>query len=270
MKKLVAIVTALCLLLTLGVGSALAKPPAFAAKAQGVAAGQDFNDTGDHWAKLSIKKMHAHGLVKGYEDGSFRPDSPLSEDEAAVLIFRIVVKKLNLPSAGDEDEDEDEDENEDENEDEEEAAAGAEDEDADVEEDDESVVDEAYASIPGWARRSVYQVVYQNQGFDYKRFHSRLQCTRLMACLMLGTYLYQHYDELKDDLNLPALEDVDLPENLPFRDAGLIEDEKDLKIIYALYQAGIIKGDPEGNFNPRSALKRAEMVTIMERILGEE
>ena len=65
MKKLVAIVTALCLLLTLGVGTALAKPPAFAAKAKGVAAGQDFNDTGNHWAKLSIKKMHAYGLVKG-------------------------------------------------------------------------------------------------------------------------------------------------------------------------------------------------------------
>ena len=172
-----------------------------------------------------------------------------------------MVKKLNLPSAEDEDTDVEEDQ---------EAAAGDEDEDADVEEDDESVVDEAYAGIPGWARRSVYQVVYQNQGFDYKRYHSRLHCTRLMACLMLGTYLYEHYDELKDELNLPALEDVDLPDNLPFRDAGLIEDEKDLKIIYALYQAGIIKGDPAGNFNPRSALKRAEMVTIMERLLGGE
>lgn len=45
-----------------------------------------FTDTDDHWAKIHIDKLEAYGIVNGYEDGTFRPDEPITRGEAAAMV----------------------------------------------------------------------------------------------------------------------------------------------------------------------------------------
>ncbi len=40
-----------------------------------------FNDISDHWAKNYIQKLYDQGIVQGYDDGSFRPDTSINRAE---------------------------------------------------------------------------------------------------------------------------------------------------------------------------------------------
>ncbi|CEP68455.1 Peptidase S8A, subtilisin-related, clostridia-2 [Moorella glycerini] len=50
---------------------------------------EGFWDTRGHWAEEDIKKIAARGLLAGYEDGSFRPDSPLRRVELVAILARL-------------------------------------------------------------------------------------------------------------------------------------------------------------------------------------
>lgn len=56
--------------------------------------------------------------------------------------------------------------------------------------------------------------------------------------------------------------------NKTFNDQEQISDWA-LEAVIALYDAGYIKGTPEGNFNPKGSLTRAEVVTMIDRINSE-
>lgn len=45
-----------------------------------------FNDLQDHWAKKSIDQLIGLGVVSGYEDGTFRPNSTITRAEFAQII----------------------------------------------------------------------------------------------------------------------------------------------------------------------------------------
>ena len=40
----------------------------------------------DHWAYTKIRQMNQSGIVSGFEDGTFRPDSMITREQAAVII----------------------------------------------------------------------------------------------------------------------------------------------------------------------------------------
>lgn len=44
----------------------------------------------DHWALEDIKKVVAAGIMKGYEDGSFGPQKPVTRAEAVTIINRVL------------------------------------------------------------------------------------------------------------------------------------------------------------------------------------
>ncbi|MDA8235301.1 MAG: S8 family serine peptidase [Clostridia bacterium] len=46
----------------------------------------DFNDTKGHWAEKFIATATKAGIVGGYSDGSFKPDAPVTREEAAKII----------------------------------------------------------------------------------------------------------------------------------------------------------------------------------------
>lgn len=48
-----------------------------------------FWDTHGHWAEADIIKMFSAGLIAGYEDGSFRPNNPVSRAELVTLLVRL-------------------------------------------------------------------------------------------------------------------------------------------------------------------------------------
>ncbi|KDR94669.1 S-layer homology domain-containing protein [Peptoclostridium litorale DSM 5388] len=59
------------------------------------AEGADFSDIGSHWAKECIETAHANGFIKGYDDGTFRPDKTISRAEMALMAARAVKAKEN-------------------------------------------------------------------------------------------------------------------------------------------------------------------------------
>lgn len=49
-----------------------------------------FTDTAGHWAERDIAAAAEAGLLRGYPDGSFRPEEAVSREEAAVLLARAM------------------------------------------------------------------------------------------------------------------------------------------------------------------------------------
>jgi hypothetical protein len=52
--------------------------------------GETFTDTKGHWASGAIESLAAAGLLKGYPDGSYKPDRPITRAEAVVLFNRLL------------------------------------------------------------------------------------------------------------------------------------------------------------------------------------
>ena len=49
---------------------------------------EEFSDIKGHWAEAQIKQMAAEGIVKGYPDGTFRPDGLITRAEFAVMVVQ--------------------------------------------------------------------------------------------------------------------------------------------------------------------------------------
>lgn len=56
-----------------------------------------FTDTNGNWAKEAIDKAYAQGIIKGYEDNTFRPAADVSRAEAVAMVNRT----FNIKKAGD-------------------------------------------------------------------------------------------------------------------------------------------------------------------------
>lgn len=54
------------------------------------------NDYSAHWAHNEIERAMELGLVKGYPDGTFQPDKPITRAEAAVMLLRLYDKILGV------------------------------------------------------------------------------------------------------------------------------------------------------------------------------
>ena len=46
-------------------------------------------DYDQHWAKEAIEKWNAYEVVKGYENGDFRPNNPITRAELATILDRV-------------------------------------------------------------------------------------------------------------------------------------------------------------------------------------
>ena len=51
-----------------------------------------------HWAYQSIVTAYAYGWINGYEDGTFRPDQPITRAEAVAIINRILGRGIDADS----------------------------------------------------------------------------------------------------------------------------------------------------------------------------
>jgi hypothetical protein len=50
---------------------------------------QPVDDVSGHWAEKSIRRCMERGLLRGYPDGSFQPDKPVTRAELAVILDRM-------------------------------------------------------------------------------------------------------------------------------------------------------------------------------------
>ncbi|MFC3802210.1 S-layer homology domain-containing protein [Cohnella sp. GCM10012308] len=53
-------------------------------------AGKGFTDTAGTWAESAIKQVQSAGIIKGYEDGSFRPGKPVTRAEAVAIVNKLL------------------------------------------------------------------------------------------------------------------------------------------------------------------------------------
>lgn len=109
--------------------------------------------------------------------------------------------------------------------------------------------DKALAQFPDWAKTAA-QKALANQIININRFHSHVQATRAQVAVMLARAL--------------GLQPVQSA-SLVFKDAVLLSKEEAGYII-ALYEAGVVKGTPDGRLNPNSAITRAEFAALLARL----
>lgn len=206
-----------------------------------------FKDTGKHWAEKAIQKTQRLGWISGYPDQSFKPDQPVTNVEVMAMAVRVaedleLESEISVPVADENDieegttppetiEEQDEPDN-----------------DATLNEDDEGEVEDS-EEIPGWARKAAQKAAKQKI-INLNRFHSQVQATRAQAAVMLAKAL--------------KVEPVDVSD-VSFVDQILISPD-DLGYILALKEEGIISGTPSGKFNPNSAITRAEIAAMLERV----
>lgn len=50
---------------------------------------EEIDDITGHWAEAQIRRCIERGLLKGYPDGSFQPDKPVTRAELAVILDRL-------------------------------------------------------------------------------------------------------------------------------------------------------------------------------------
>jgi hypothetical protein len=48
-----------------------------------------FQDINNHWARDAILRMALQGILRGFGDGSFRPEQPLQKEEALAILVRL-------------------------------------------------------------------------------------------------------------------------------------------------------------------------------------
>jgi len=175
-----------------------------------------------HWGQDSIQRMAALGILQGYEDGTFRPDQILNQNEVAVILDRMQQKR---PAWQNDEWEYDED-------------------------------DGMLAGVPGWAKNAVKKG-FQHQYINMNRFHSDVQCDRLLVAVQLAKAL-----------GLDPVDPEDFDTNpFNFNDRQLISDE-DYGYLLAMYNAGYMKGYPNGNFNPNFLMSRAQMAKILDNVFN--
>lgn len=57
------------------------------------------DDITGHWAEQSIRRVMGHGFLKGYPDGTFRPEQPVTRAELAVILDRLLAQECPVSAA---------------------------------------------------------------------------------------------------------------------------------------------------------------------------
>ena len=61
---------------------------------------EEFPDVQGHWGRAVLQQAWEDGMLQGFEDGSLRPDAPISEAEILTLLTRIIAsQEIKSPAA---------------------------------------------------------------------------------------------------------------------------------------------------------------------------
>lgn len=82
LKRIATVLIVALLLSNFGVMAGYAEELSMADKAR-------FTDTSGHWANKYITKMAMLDVIRGYSDGTFRPDNPVTRQEAVLMALRL-------------------------------------------------------------------------------------------------------------------------------------------------------------------------------------
>lgn len=190
-----------------------------------------FTDIETHWAKSYVEKMADKGIVKGYENNTYRPDKTLSVAEGLAFCARALQVDDKTAAA--------------------------------VLEKHEAYLDELLGDEQSWFRTEfalcLEAGIITKPEFKTMVLGGQFNQEKTMTKEDLAVYMVRAMQ-----LDLLAASQTTYP--LGFMDADDIsEDAK--PSIYLLNMYGIITGDEKNNFGPALAVNRAIMATILSRVL---
>ncbi|GAB6180076.1 hypothetical protein JCM14036_13950 [Desulfotomaculum defluvii] len=191
----------------------------------------------NHWAKGPIERLQIMGIASGFPDGTFHPEASVTQDQVISMLVRVI-------------------ELQDEAETTETTINDTQVTDTNIDEnniEEAETTEEKLKGVPDWAKGAVAKA--EAEGIvNLNRFHSGVQASRVQSMIWLAKAI--------------GLEPVDTT-NLPFKDGTLVSSE-DVGYVMALYQEGLVAGGPDGKLNPNSAVTRAQIAALIDRVLTEE
>lgn len=189
-----------------------------------------FKDLQGHWAQQDVEYLAGLGLVKGYDDGSFKPDANMSAVEALLFCARVATVDTNTKNAIVEDW-------------------------ADVL---KGIIGEDMYS---WAAPDLSMCL--EMGIITPEELSELSRNNglLSAIPREDVALY-----LARAMQLAPVAESLTTYNLTFADKDSISKEMQ-PYVYLLNSYGILKGDEFNRFNPKDPLNRASMTSLLRRAM---
>jgi|GEM_PF-926745 len=198
-------------------------------------AGTILNDISGHWAEDSIKRFADKGYIAGYPDGSFRPDAPVSYAEFATIVARFNVQPVRFNGGF-------------------EVFRCL---------NYNSAKDQWYydafmiASETGFFGNNLtmnHKIVDEGQQL-YQIDDCNKSASREHIALFLANML--SYEIVNSSTSFSDMNDIDTYNN------GICK-----MAIQKMVKYEIINGYPDNTFKPKGAITRAELVTILTRVMG--
>jgi hypothetical protein len=56
--------------------------------------GSEFTDVRGHWAENDIAVLNKHDIVRGYQDGNFKPDATITREEMVTILMRLIDESM--------------------------------------------------------------------------------------------------------------------------------------------------------------------------------
>lgn len=210
-----------------------------------------FSDISGHWAKKTISKLSDMGIVSGYPDGTFKPDNPVTRAE----LSKIISLAFDLKESG---------------------------------EINYSDIDNSawYYQYLKCASRyiPVYSLPIENEtNMPYRQNYEQDKNGFLPAEEAIRMHVAEALVEIKKEkenltIEVPEINEIQQSLLQTFKD-------NDYKNLFAMHgsvpenvkrmfdytwlakEIGIMQGDTDGYFRPYSKITRAELLTMIERML---
>ena len=207
-----------------------------------------FPDVKGHWAQAEIEKAVASGWVDGYEDGTFRPERTITRAEFVKMIldathltpgcetvnWMVEHAKIQVEGTGPW------------------GIPNTVDYEPNLND-----MDTHWLTTQGWTEAALYSGMVVPSDYNNGNFRPEKPIARYEIALMVTRALGQVYEA-------KAEEGLDI--TLPFTDS-----ETTLSwmkgYIRVASEAGVVKGYPDGSFQPNEASTRAEAVVMVQRML---
>lgn len=215
--------------------AALLATPALAATAP--------NDLRNHWAQTQVYTLMQHQVIAGYPDHTFRPDQPVTRQEAAGLVYNLLLER-GVPLAGSPSQDIQE------------QVKGDTYPDPQPAEELSAIYADLDAS---WAKDKILSL--QANGVlpqdSTGLFHPTQNLTRGEAAQLL----YESIRRWPDQLSFSVVN----PDPKPLYD---MSGRPEAEAVWFLQQLGIVSGREDGAFCPDDSISRAEFSVLLLHLSG--
>ena len=211
-----------------------------------------FADVKDHWAKDTIAKWKEKGLISGYPDGTFQPDSPVTRAELA----KMMMEAFGLQEKG---------------------APGY--DDVKTEDWYYPYLERCAKYIPIYPLPVSYETNIPYQEVNEKGLNYFLPDTPAMRMHVAEALVEIKREKEKINTELPSIRDIQTDVAAAFKDDdyqnlfamhGTVPEnvKRMFEYTYLAKKFGIMQGDTDGYFRPYDSVTRAELITMLDRMIS--